>query len=164
MVQFISFHGIIRALEDFPVGNDETEKGCFKTMTVEDETGEIVNFIISPSTYFVDRTIVFVGDHVTGYYDGNAPAPLIYPPQFQALIVVKDTPYPNVKVDHFNDQLISSDGQLRINIGHNTKRLLVNGQPYLKSPADRNLIVIYGASTKSIPAQTTPYEIIIWCG
>lgn len=30
-------------------------------------------------------------------------------------------------------------------------------------PGNRNLIVIYGHTTKSIPAKTTPYKIIVLC-
>ena len=46
--------------------------------------------------------MVTVGDRVTGYYDGDAPTLLIYPPQYQALVMVKDNPNQNVKVDYFN--------------------------------------------------------------
>ena len=71
--------------------------------------------------------------------------------------------YQNVKVDYFNNQLVSADGQLKLNIAPNTPTLLTNGQPFSKNPANRNLIVIYGPTTRSIPAQTTPYQIIVWC-
>ena len=54
--------------------------------------GAIVNFVVSPTTYFVDHVMVSVGDIVTGYYDGDAPTILIYPPQYQALVMVKDNP------------------------------------------------------------------------
>ncbi|EEL50371.1 hypothetical protein bcere0022_22650 [Bacillus cereus Rock3-44] len=107
--------------------------------------------------------MISVGDKVTGYYDGNAPVPLIYPPQYRALVMVKDTPYQNVKVDYFDSQLKSSDGQLQLNLSPYTQIVLTNGQPYSKNPTNRNLIVIYGPATKSIPAQTTPYRIIVWC-
>ena len=60
--------------------------------------------------------MVTVGDRVTGYYDGDAPTILIYPPQYQALVMVKENPYQNVKVDYFNSQLLSSDGQLQLNL------------------------------------------------
>ncbi len=118
---------------------------------------------MSPITYFVDHEMVSVGDRVTGYYDGNAAVPLIFPPQYRALIMVKDNPYQNVKVDYFNAQLVSSDGQLRLNISPYTPIVLTNGQAFSRTPANRNLIVIYGPTTKSIPAQTTPYKIIVWC-
>jgi hypothetical protein len=77
--------------------------------------------------------------------------------------MVKDSPYQNVKVDYFNSQLKSSDSRLKLNISPYTPIVLTNGQAFSKNPANRNLIVIYGPSTKSIPAQTTPYKIIVLC-
>lgn len=91
------------------------------------------------------------------------PVPMIYPPQYRALIIVKESNYHNVKVDFFNQQLLSSDGQLQLNLSPTTIISLKNGQPFTNSPANRNLIVVYGPTTRSIPAQTTPYEIIVWC-
>lgn len=103
------------------------------------------------------------GDWITGYYDGDAPVPMIYPPQYRALIIVKESNYQNVKVDFFDNHLMSNDGQLQLNLSPSTVILLKNGQPFSRNPANRNLIVIYGATTRSIPAQTTPNEIIVWC-
>ncbi len=119
--------------------------------------------MVSPTTYFVDHVMVTVGDRVTGYYDGDAPTLLIYPPQYQALVMVKENPDQNVKVDYFNSRLVSSDGQLQLNLSPFTKVLLTNGQSFSRNPANRDLIVIYGPATKSIPAQTTPYRIIVLC-
>ncbi|MFC9540618.1 hypothetical protein ACFTQ7_12120 [Lysinibacillus sp. NPDC056959] len=163
MVNFKSFRGVVTQIDDFPIGQNGEKEGCYKLMTVEDSTQGIVNFVVSPSTYFVNQEIVTPGDRVTGYYDGNAPVPLIYPPQYRALVVVKENNNQNVKVDFFNNQLVSSDGQLQLNISAYTLILLKNGQPFSKSLANRNLIVIYGPTTRSIPAQTTPYKIIVWC-
>ncbi|PLT29854.1 hypothetical protein [Peribacillus deserti] len=163
MIRFASFHGTVTMISDFMIKQNGEDEGCYKLMTVENPKGEIVNFVISPATYFVDHVIVSIGDRVTGYYDVNSPVPLIYPPQYRALVMVKDSPFQNVKVDYFNSKLESSDRQLRINVSPYTQILLTNGQPFVKSPANRNLIVIYGPVTKSIPAQTTPYKIIVWC-
>lgn len=163
MVNFKSFRGVITDINDFPVGQNGDRDGCYQMMTVEDGTGGVVNFIISPSTYFVNQEIVTTGQWVTGYYDGDAPVPMIYPPQYRALIVVKESNYQNVKVAFFNNQLVSSDGQLQLNLSPTTIISLKNGQPFSKNPANRNLIVIYGPTTRSIPAQTSPYEIIVCC-
>ena len=160
MVNFFSFSGTVTAIEDFMAGSDD---GCHKLMSVQNENGEIVNFIVSPTTYFVDQAMVLVGDRVTGYYDGDAPAILIYPPQYPALIMVKESPYQNVKVGYFDSQLVSRDGQLKLNLSPYTAIILRNGQPFTHYPANRDLIVIYTASTRSIPAQTTPSAIIVWC-
>lgn len=163
MINFKSFHGTITKISDYTIGATDKSGGCYKLMSMEDVQGSVVNFVISPSTYFVDQAIVAVGDQVTGYYDGNLPVILIYPPQYQALVIVKESPYQNVKVDYFNDQFISRDGQLKLNISPYTQILLTNGQPFLSTLANRNLIVLYGPTTKSIPAQTTPFKIIVLC-
>ncbi|WP_462412760.1 hypothetical protein [Neobacillus sp. Marseille-QA0830] len=163
MVNFYSFHGTVTMISDFYVGQNVEEEGCYQLMSVENGLGALVNFVVSPDTYFLNHEVVAVGDNVTGYYDGNAPVPLIYPTQYQALIIVKESPYQNVKVDYFDHQLQSSDGKLRLNLSPYTQILLRNGQPFTKNPANRNLIVMYGPATKSIPAQTTPYRMIVWC-
>ncbi|WP_045516635.1 hypothetical protein [Neobacillus niacini] len=163
MINFNSFQGTVTMISDFITGQNGEGEGCYKLMSVDNGVGASVNFVVSPSTYFVDHVMVAIGDRVTGYYDGNAPVPLIYPPQYRALVMVKESPYQNVKVDYFNRQLESSDGQLRLNIAPNTQIVLANGQPFSRNPANRNLIVIYGHATMSIPAQTTPHRIIVWC-
>jgi len=163
MVNFKPFHGVVSMISDFKIDEDGEGEGCYTLMSVTNGNGDLVNFVVSPTTYFVDHAMVAVGDWVTGYYDANAPVPLIYPPQYRALIMVKESDYQNVKVDYFNSQLESSDGQLKLNISPSTQTLLTNGQAFTRNPANRNLIVSYGPTTRSIPAQTTPYKIIVWC-
>ncbi|MEK4487385.1 hypothetical protein MHH81_17815 [Psychrobacillus sp. FSL H8-0484] len=163
MVNFQSFQGTVTMISDFMIGQNGEGEGCYTLMSVANGNGDVVNFVVSPTTYFVDHVMVVVGDRVTGYYDANAPVPLIYPPQYQALVMVEDDVNQNVKVGYFNGQLESSDGQLKLNISPYTQILLTNGQAFTKNPANRNLIVIYGPTTRSIPAQTTPYQIIVWC-
>lgn len=163
MINFYSFQGTVTMISDFNTGQNGETAGCNKFISVVNETGAVVNFVVSPSTYFADQAIVAVGDRVRGYYDGNAPTILIYPPQYQALVMVKEVTNRNVKVAYFNNQLVSSDGQLQLNLSPYTPILLTNGQPFSSIPTNRDLIVIYGPSTMSIPAQTTPYQIIVLC-
>lgn len=163
MVKYQPFSGTVTMINDFSITPSGENKGCYRLMSVIDGTGRQVNFVVQPKTYFVDQAMVEVGDQVTGYYDANAPVPMIYPPQYRVLVMVKETRSQNVKVDFFNSQLISSDGMLKLNLSPGTQILLENGQRFTKSPANRNLIVVYGPSTFSIPAQTTPYRIIVLC-
>jgi hypothetical protein len=163
MKNFKSFHGTIIMIDDFSINASGEGLGCYKLMSVEDESGTLINFVVSPSTYFVDHVMVTVGDMVTGFYDANAPVPLIFPPQFRAIVMAKDTEHQNVKVDHFNSELVSSDNQLRLNIDRTTPIVLENNQRFTRNPANRDLIVVYGVTTKSIPAQTTPYKVIVMC-
>ncbi|MDY7965746.1 hypothetical protein U0F29_32405, partial [Bacillus thuringiensis] len=60
-------------------------------------------------------------------------------------------------------QLVSSDGRLKLNLSPNTQVILTNGQLFTGNLTNRNLIVLYSMATMSIPAQTTPYRIIILC-
>ncbi len=162
MIQFQSFSGIVTAIYDYDIQGVENE-GCNQLMSVSDGVGDMVNFVLSPETYVAYRADVRVGDAITGYYDGNAPTALIYPPQYLALAIAKRYPHQNVKADRFDNEFISSDGQLQLVITPFTKIELKNGQHFMGSPANRNLIVFYGATTGSDPARTTPTKIVVWC-
>ena len=161
--KFAAFSGTVSMIEDFPISQDYASAGCYKLMSLENVDLGPVNFIISPGTYFVNHEVIKVGDKVTGFYDANAPVPLIYPPQYRAIVMAKNTGAQNVTVDYFNNQLISSDGNLKLNIGPSTEVILTNDQIFNRYPGNRSLIVLYGPTTFSIPAQTTPYKIIVLC-
>jgi hypothetical protein len=163
MKKFASFSGTIIGIEDFWVDETGQNSGCYKLFSLVDDYGNPANFVIERTTYFVNHITAGLGDRVTGFYDANAPVPLIYPPQYRALVMSKAMPNRNVKVDYFNNELVGSDNNLKLNLSPYTQILLENDQAFTKSPANRNLIVIYGPSTKSIPAQTTPYKIIVMC-
>jgi hypothetical protein len=163
MEKFQSFHGMITMINDFVISGDGESSGCYKLMSVDDGYGTLVNFVVTPTTYFVDHVMVTPGNMVTGFYDANVAVPMIFPPQFRAIVMSRDTPYRNVKVDYFNRQLVSSDNNLKLNISTLTQIVLENGQAFNNNPENRNLIVVYGATTMSIPAQTTPYKIIVMC-
>jgi hypothetical protein len=88
---------------------------------------------------------------------------MIYPPQYQAVVMAKASPLRSVAVDRFDAQLVSSDGMLKLNVSPSTQIVLENDQPFTARLENRDLIVIYGVTTRSIPAQTTPYKIIVIC-
>lgn len=163
MTNFRAINGKVLRIEDVNWGDPELT-GCSKMIAVLDTTtGSEVNFVLSPETYVLDQEMIMVGDTITGYIDGNAPTILIYPPQYQALAVVKENPDQNVKVAYFNDKLVSHDNQLKINPSPYTIITTTNGQAFTQSVANHNLVVIYGISTKSIPAITTPERIVVLC-
>lgn len=162
MTVISSYSGTILSIEDVRLDARDTF-GCNKLFTIQDRDNNIINFIVSPTTYFIDQEMAKEGDIITGFYDSNAPTPLIYPPQFRALVMAVNMRDENVTVDFFNRQLISSDGMLRLNINGSTLIILENGQRFYQNPANHFLIVIYGPTTRSIPAQTTPKKIIVRC-
>jgi hypothetical protein len=162
MKRYGSFTGTITIISDF-LTDDQQTAGCYKLISLVDRNGSIVNFVVSPFTYIVDQAMLETGDMAIGFFDTNAPTPLIYPPQYEAIVMARVSPYHNVKVDYFNSQLVSSDGTLKLNISPFTLIVLENGLAFTGNLENRNLIVVYGATTRSIPAQTTPYKIIVLC-
>ena len=162
MAIFQPVNGIITRIDDYWTGNASL-LGCTKRMTLESQDGNIVNFVVTPATYFVHHVMVAEGETVTGFYDASAPALMIYPPQYQAVVMAREYRHENVKVDYFNEELVSRDGALKLNIAPSTRIVLENGQRFTGELPNRYLIVVYGATTRSIPAQTTPYEIIVMC-
>jgi hypothetical protein len=140
----------------------ETE-GCVSMYAVEDEQANLTNFIIGPNTYFVDRYKVQVGSEISAFYNGNAPAILIYPPQLPAVVVAENVPERQVVVDRFDNDLVNFDGTLKLNITQETVIELENGQDFEGNLAGRSLVVVYSITTRSIPAQTVPEKIIVLC-
>ncbi|MGI5918944.1 MAG: hypothetical protein ACOX8N_04720 [Christensenellales bacterium] len=157
-----SFSGVVTVIQDFRDGTDRPS-GCTKLMTLTNRAGQTANFVVIPDTYFIDHVMVRPGDTVTGFYDAAAPVPLIYPPQYVALVMSRAVPGRRVAVDWFGPELISSEGDLMLNIGSATRVVLQNGQAFTGELGNRDLAVVYGPTTRSIPAQATPYQVVVLC-
>lgn len=153
--QFIPFTGTVKEINDYAAIEDS------KMVFVEDEEGGIANFIISKDTYIVDDEEIELGDTITGYFDANALMIMIYPPQYDIKVAHIENQEQNVKFDRFNKDLVSSDNSLKLNIFEDTEIISQDGEAYEGEIADKNLVVIYGVSTRSIPAQTTPSKIVV---
>src|SRR5699024_12431131 len=90
MVQFKAFQGRVTQIDDMK--SNKYGEGCVKMISLQNQQDVQVNFILSPNTYVLNQDMINVGDMVSGYYDGDAPAIMIYPPQYPALVMVKDLP------------------------------------------------------------------------
>lgn len=162
MARYLSYEGTIIQIENTWSNNRQTE-GCNLMVSVVNANGDMVNFIVSPGTYVLNHQMLEVGDTVVGFYDSTAPVPLIFPPQYQAMAIARNPRNQFIVLDFFNSQLLNSDNTLQLNIGPNTQVILPNGQRFLGNPARRNLLVVYSASTRSLPAQTTPSQVVVMC-
>lgn len=96
--------------------------------------------------------------------DDNAPMTLSLPPQTNGAIafVLADKDAGFVQVGSFDDKLTSKT--LELNIDDTVKILDVNGSKKKFTADDvknTKSFVVYGSSTKSIPAQTTPSMVVI---
>lgn len=139
-----------------------SEDCCRQMITIQNAEG-VHNFIISPETYVIDMIRIRPGMTVTAFYDANLPVPLIYPPQYQAVIIGRNIPNENIFVGYFDENLTSVDEQLKLNISRGTEIITSNGQQYMCPVGQNMLIVYYTITTRSIPPQTTPRKIIVMC-
>ena len=104
------------------------------------------------------------GMEATVVMEDNAPMTMSLPPQTSgAVAIVAQGETPSfVVVDKFDDELTSAG--LKLNMDDTVKILDIRGTKQVLTAEDvkgQKAIVVYGASTKSIPAQTTPYMVIV---
>ena len=104
-----------------------------------------------------------IGMNVTAFYDASLPVPLIFPPQYQAVIIGRKSPNETIYAGFFNNNLVSEDNSLKLNLSRSTEVLTSNGQRFNCNPGGQLLIVYYTTTTRSIPPQTTPRRIIVMC-
>jgi hypothetical protein len=151
-----SFTGTVKKITDVE-GVDGS-----KHMLVENAEGGIANFAVSTDTYLANAIEITEGSTITGYFEANAPMILIYPAQYNIKVVTANQPKDeNTMVDLFDKDLVSADHSLRLNKSDQTTVVSQDGKAFEGELANRKLVVSYGASTRSIPAQTTPTKIVV---
>ena len=127
---------------------------------LEDAEGNPTAFTITEGTYHLEGANLDEGARVQMFYELSGIAPAIYPPRYYAAVAAPVIDDAQVFVGQFGENMVSLDGQLMlINIG-GAETVTESGAPFEGSLEDRTLIVLYGVSTRSIPAQTTPTRII----
>lgn len=139
-----------------PVANE-----CYQHLVTIRNTDGITNFIVDADTYVIGAVRLRPGMMITAFYDGAAPMPLIYPPQYRAVFLGRSNPRETMYAGMFDDDLVSEDGTLKLTPDQNTEIITSNGQRYTCEPGGHVLIVYYTTSTRSIPAKTTPRKIIV---
>ena len=103
------------------------------------------------------------GATVEGYYDKNKPMIFIYPATVTPeLVIVKDEDvFGDVKVGKFDEEFLSLDKTLKLNIADET--ILLNQQGEVIEKQDlhgKELVVFYTTTMESLPPQTVPSKII----
>ncbi|ARK26274.1 copper amine oxidase [Sporosarcina sp. P37] len=130
----------------------------------------------SPVLAVTDETLIFdntgkekklkKGDKVSAYVYSDKPMILIYPPQYSPDAVIVETDKTGTAaVGRFNDELVDPHLKLRLTVDENTELLTVSGKQVKAGDLKgKDLLVFYTASTKSIPAQTTPEKVVVLDG
>lgn len=154
--QYVGITGVIERISSLP------NECCNQFLSLNTMNGT-VNFTLSPGTYITDNTTLRTGIRITVFYDNSLPVPLIYPPQYQAAFVSRNNSRETIMVAYFDKELLSVDKSLKINIDSSTFITTANGQEYNCPLGNNLLMVFYTTTTRSIPPQTTPKRIIIFC-
>lgn len=144
-----------------PAGGRNSD--CSQLVTVEDASGSITVFMLTPETYVADAATIYRGMQAHFIYNTDLPAPLIYPPQYMAAAVVSTVISSNVAAGFFDSRLVNSENTLQLTMTENVPVVTSNNQMFFGSPENRYLIVMYERSTRSIPAQTTPERVVVMC-
>ena len=135
---------------------------CSLQVSIVNNSG-VSNFIVSPSTYVIQEVHLRAGMLVTAFYDSDLAIPLVYPPEYQAVIIGRKNATETIYAGWFDGDLLAVDQSLKLNVGPSTQIMTSNGQRFNCSLEGQLLIVYYSAATMSIPPQTTPRRIIVVC-
>lgn len=112
---------------------------------------------------FISMEDLKEGMEVSIYYENETIMMLSYPGQLSPNVVVvrSDDAGLNIKIDKFDKELVSDDNDLKLNIDDKVELVDLKGKKIEKEDlANKDLIVLYTVSTRSIPAQTTPQKVI----
>lgn len=157
------------------VKTDIDVDGIIKTTTDvnnKDDQNNTVNLMITDDTLVYDNlgnkkalSDLTDGSKITVFTGSYEPTPLILPVQYTAnVIIINGDKEGNVNVDTYladEEGYTNAANNLNIAAADDTKIVDKNEKEY-KGDLDKNdLIVFYGASTKSIPAQTTPTKVVV---
>jgi len=157
------------------VKTDSDVDGIIKTTTDvnnKDDQNNTVNLKITDDTLVYDNlgnkkalSDLTDGSKITVFTGSYEPTPLILPVQYTAnVIIINGDQEGNVNIDTYladEEGYTNAANTLNIATADDTKIVDKNEKEY-KGDLDKNdLIVFYGVSTKSIPAQTTPTKVVV---
>jgi len=159
---YFSISGEIISIEDID--------GVTKIKIIDTDGNEAV-LVLNCNTAFLFSDRFAVGDFVTGWYLTNAPMIMIWPPHYNISVLAVGAPDDvNIKVDLFHrwddstdGYFLAQSGEFAFNIDENTQIILEDGVDFTDADFhDRQIAVIYGRSTRSIPELATATKLIVF--
>lgn len=112
-VNFASITGTIKKIS--PMVNIDGAK----LVMIEGEAGEITNFVVSRSTHILGQGQLEIGSMITGLYNINNPAILIYPPQYHADVLIVNDQHQNAQTNPETVMVLLIDEDLAIIVVNN---------------------------------------------
>lgn len=157
------------------VKTDSDVDGIIKTTTDvnnKDDQNNTVNLKITDDTLVYDNlgnkkalSDLTDGTKITVFTGSYEPTPLILPVQYTAnVIIINGDQEGNVNADTYladEEGYTNAANTLNIAAADDTKIVDKDEKEYKGDLNKNDLIVFYGASTKSIPAQTTPTKVVV---
>lgn len=159
---YMQFKGVIQEIEN---GDGEirltvvNEEELIMILRINDDS----LLLNSGTTEQIQKENLKKGTTVEGYYDKNKPMILIYPATVTPeLVIVKDeNVFGEVKVSKFDNNFLSLDKALKLNIAEETILLNQQGGAIEKKDLQgKELAVFYTTTMESMPPQTVPTKII----
>ena len=157
------------------VKTDIDVDGIIKTTTDvnnKDDQNNTVNLKITDDTLVYDNlgnkkalSDLTDGSKITVFTGSYEPTPLILPVQYTAnVIIINGDKEGNVNVDTYladEEGYTNAANNLNIAAADDTKIVDKDEKEYKGDINKNDLIVFYDVSTKSIPAQTTPTQVVV---
>lgn len=141
------------------------------SILVENDMNKLIAHIVDDVILLDDSTLDFIdkedlkeGMEVSMFYSKDTIMLMSYPGQLKpdSIVVRSSKDFIDIKVDKFDKDLVSEDNMLKLNINEGVEVVDREGNKLSKEDIlNKDLLVFFTASTKSIPAQTTPEKIIV---
>ena len=136
-------------------------------VTIDNEQGGL-RFAVDSNTIVVNRedgAYLTEGMEVAVVYDAFGPMGMSMPPYLgQVTAVVANADAGFFAVGHFDEELTDMKNMLQLNISDKTDIQNLQGARIRLTAEDvknQDALVFYGATTRSIPAQTTPSFVLL---
>lgn len=85
MANYSTVYGIVGSVN--PFYTTVSDHSCALLISVNTQSMGQINFVVSPQTFVLEQHTFVQGEPIIGIYDTSIPVPLIYPPQYQAVVL-----------------------------------------------------------------------------
>lgn len=152
---YLSFTGTVG--EVAPAIATDAEGQEAQVILLENEEGTQMEFLVTMNTLLLNEPLLESGQALIAFFDGSQPIT----PERPALVLTPYVEAEQVVMAYFDADLLSDDGMLQLTVDGTTEILDQAGDPFEGDLGNHVLVVVYGPSTRSIPAQTTPAQIVV---
>ena len=164
-ISYMSFEGYVKEIK--------SNNGYTSVIMTDGKSDEVIGqFNLKGDMLVVNQDTATIqaldkiekGQKIRGFYRKDMPMILIYPPVINPeFIMISSEDTKNfVKHSYFDESLTSIDNNLKLNISDSSVLIDKHGKSVdIEKLKNKDLVVVYDVSTKSIPAQTNPKQVIM---